>query len=1124
MTITNLSQPYTTPHQVSSDDIDLIKIRSKETSPLTHEDLDDNFANLMNKINSLVDLVGGSSAAISVDGNGKVGIGTDDPKRVLTINHVHPGIRFEDADGDPAHVTQVSSFDGTLYFDSDMANPDNSAGRTGGKGFVFRTDANTTETPSGDELFVIKQDGNVGIGTDPDKPLELRIADDTAYAENVVGNACRIRNISQAPNTFSSLEMYAGQTSAGGVNISRIFAIKESATSTATSLAFQTRASDQVVREAMRIDSAGNVGIGTTLPTSPLTIGSNNTANYPYMALENSYADSQDGTDLGAIFFKGKQPDDSLETGVAIRGRGAGNADNLSNNLPAELLFQTNPGGTSGLVDRMIIDKDGKVGIGSGSLNPASKLDVSGQAYFHDNVDGRAPLYVKQDGTGPSAYFMGGNVGIGTSEPTEGKLVIEDGDAVIKSNRPVLILKDKDGGDVNSQNGYISYRDNSNTERGYVGFGSFNNKNLTVSNNIGDIILHGDNVGIGTAIPDDKLHVNGDIVIGPSENSFPSSAYSYIRPKFAGAAIKMGTNSADWDRDLHFGHYDNNAVFTKHVSIISKDGSVGIGTDDPKGSLHVKCGENQNFVFQKAGTGGNTHLTMQSVNDAGNTNLDMGMGVGGNTLFLSGTGNVGINDASPTDNDHLAFSLKAKGVAGHVNNINQYFKNSNGHLLNSIRHREEQYGASWALTQLSFANYSYGTSEHIGINVVTTANTTQGSTHVQVSDDRELQNYLQAGRQIEFLDGNDESAGIYTIANWVPSTTDLYLTGTFSLASGTYKIRMVAFRSHALTVVNTPHISSPKVGIGVDTPEENLHVRSTVRDDITGIMIDREVHNDSGFVGFYGGFLTTRSDPTSGGLVFGAKVAGANANVFEYHNYFGSYRIVPASSNTTDLGGTDKAWQDVYVKDGTVENSDRNLKQDIEKISEAEEKVARKCKKLLRKYRWKDSVVEKGDSARIHFGIIAQDLENAFKSEGLDAGDYGMFIKNIWWEKERVIPAVEAVEAVDAVYDEEDNLISPAVEAVEAKDEETVVDTFYSKDEAPEGSAKKTRRGVRYSELLAFIMCADIVETPKPAPEPEPVVEKDGKEYIKIGKKEYEVLARNEDGSITSDDDTPNNG
>ena len=53
---------------------------------------------------------------------GNVGIGTTNPGSVLTINHVHPQIRFEDADGDAAHVTQVSSYDGTLYFDSDMAN------------------------------------------------------------------------------------------------------------------------------------------------------------------------------------------------------------------------------------------------------------------------------------------------------------------------------------------------------------------------------------------------------------------------------------------------------------------------------------------------------------------------------------------------------------------------------------------------------------------------------------------------------------------------------------------------------------------------------------------------------------------------------------------------------------------------------------------------------------------------------------------------------------------------------------------------------------------------------------------------------------------------------------------
>ena len=85
MSITNLTSPYSTPYQVSADDIDLIKIRSLETSPLTHEDLDDNFANLMNKVNALVDLIGGSSASISVDEDGKVGINTSDPSSLLSV-------------------------------------------------------------------------------------------------------------------------------------------------------------------------------------------------------------------------------------------------------------------------------------------------------------------------------------------------------------------------------------------------------------------------------------------------------------------------------------------------------------------------------------------------------------------------------------------------------------------------------------------------------------------------------------------------------------------------------------------------------------------------------------------------------------------------------------------------------------------------------------------------------------------------------------------------------------------------------------------------------------------------------------------------------------------------------
>jgi hypothetical protein len=126
--------------------------------------------------------------------------------------------------------------------------------------------------------------------------------------------------------------------------------------------------------------------------------------------------------------------------------------------------------------------------------------------------------------------------------------------------------------------------------------------------------------------------------------------------------------------------------------------------------------------------------------------------------------------------------------------------------------------------------------------------------------------------------------------------------------------------------------------------------------------------------------------------------------------------------NAVDLGLSSVRFDDIYATNGTIQTSDRNEKQDIAELSEAEQRVAVAAKGLLRKFRWKDSVAEKGDDARIHFGIIAQDLQAAFEAEGLDAGDYAMFIHTTW------------------------------------TDEET--------------GEEKSRMGVRYSELLAFIISA----------------------------------------------------
>jgi hypothetical protein len=204
--------------------------------------------------------------------------------------------------------------------------------------------------------------------------------------------------------------------------------------------------------------------------------------------------------------------------------------------------------------------------------------------------------------------------------------------------------------------------------------------------------------------------------------------------------------------------------------------------------------------------------------------------------------------------------------------------------------------------------------------------------------------------------------------------------------------------------------------------------------------------------------------------------------------YFGTTSWLPRYNgvNTDDLvdvGSSVLRMDDIYATNGTIQTSDRNEKQDIEELSEAEHRVAVACKGLLRKFRWISSVEEKGDDARIHFGIIAQDLQAAFEAEGLDAGRYAMFINTDWWEHEVEMPAVEAQEEVyetvvtPAEYDEEGNEVSPETteqrlvsEAVEGKEAYTRTDTYNSEEEAPEGSVKKSRMGVRYSELLAFII------------------------------------------------------
>jgi hypothetical protein len=222
-----------------------------------------------------------------------------------------------------------------------------------------------------------------------------------------------------------------------------------------------------------------------------------------------------------------------------------------------------------------------------------------------------------------------------------------------------------------------------------------------------------------------------------------------------------------------------------------------------------------------------------------------------------------------------------------------------------------------------------------------------------------------------------------------------------------------------------------------------------------------------------GNLIDLRHDGTSVGSISsnaaGGITIGGTGDVVRF-----SAHPTSTLDNFHDVGTLAIRWDDIYATNGTIQTSDANEKQDIEALSEAETRVAVAAKSLLKKYRWKSAVAEKGDDARIHFGIIAQDLKAAFEAEGLDAGRYAMFIKGEWWEHEVEVPAVEAQEAVyETQTDEEGNEVQVLVsEAVEGKDAYTRTDTYDTEAEAPEGAVRKERMGIRYNELLAFMVAA----------------------------------------------------
>lgn len=188
--------------------------------------------------------------------------------------------------------------------------------------------------------------------------------------------------------------------------------------------------------------------------------------------------------------------------------------------------------------------------------------------------------------------------------------------------------------------------------------------------------------------------------------------------------------------------------------------------------------------------------------------------------------------------------------------------------------------------------------------------------------------------------------------------------------------------------------------------------------------------------GSYNFTATNESIYGSSGIVTISVGASARVN-------FTTSDLLPNTDNSLGLGSGARRWTAVYAVNGTIQTSDANSKQDIADLDDAERRVAVRIKGLIKKFRFKDAVATKGNAARIHVGVIAQEVRDAFTAEGLDADRYGMFCSDTWWERE------------------EDVYLPFNGETVREK---------VAYKTPVEGATEVTRLGVRYDELLAFVI------------------------------------------------------
>lgn len=229
--------------------------------------------------------------------------------------------------------------------------------------------------------------------------------------------------------------------------------------------------------------------------------------------------------------------------------------------------------------------------------------------------------------------------------------------------------------------------------------------------------------------------------------------------------------------------------------------------------------------------------------------------------------------------------------------------------------------------------------------------------------------------------------------------------------------------------------------------------------------------------------MTIRSAATSLGVInFSSPTVAATGGIIYNHSTsemtlrsasadrwkINSAALNPATDNSSSVGTAALRASVIYAASGSINTSDGRLKDDVVEITAAEKRVAIKLKSLIRRFKYSESVAEKGSEARLHFGVVAQDVKAAFETEGLVAEDYGLLCHDEWDDVFEPVIATRTV--TKTVMGSRRDYITGALlpeEEIEIETEEE-----YDTGEKRLVMAAGDRYGIRYEELVCFIIAA----------------------------------------------------